>query len=220
MRIVEKTTVKSPKDRGEGQEFACITLFRRFVYFSLLTADTPMNAHRAWVRERLDYLNQRRSRPYLLSDYYPEEDDEPVALDGRQRMFCSTSSIREFYLHTFIACNKPESSKLYSVSLCAEGGIYSTQLIADSLDEALKGLKGEQKHVFDEHLSEPKGYYTLLDDFEACSVPQDEQLGLRIASVHADEHGGRTVKPSRRGEEMVFSQSSYTLFIIPTITGA
>lgn len=217
MRILEKTTVKSPKDRCEGQEFACITLFRRFVYFSLLTADTPMNAHRAWVRHRLDYLNQRRSSPYLLFDYYPEEDDEPVALDGREWMFCSTSSIREFYLHTFIAFNKPEPSKLYSVSLCAEGGIYSTQLIADSLDDAVKELRGKQKHVFDKYLSEPRGYYMLLDDFEAYRVLQDNQLGLRIASIYADENGRRIVKPSRRGKERVFSQNSYTLFIVPTI---
>ena len=216
-KTLGRTTAKGQSGRVGQSYFACISLFRRFVYFSLIPATTPMEAHRTWLSQRIAYLNIRRSTPYVLSAHYPDADDEPMALEERRNMYCSTSNIREFYLHTFIGYSPSEVSGLYSVNLCAEGGIYSTQIAADSLEGALSVLKDAKLHIFDEHLSTPKNYYALLEEAGTCRLLHDVFPNLWISSAYLN---GNTLEPSNtsiRGKERVFSQEEYTLFVVPTL---
>jgi hypothetical protein len=212
-----KTTAKSLNDSGKGHAFACISLFRSSVYFSILPVATPMQAHEAWINQRINYLNKRRKEnPYPITALYPDTDDEPIALMQRQNMFCATSNIREFYMHTFISCSSPDISRLYSINLCAEGGIYSTQIMANSFDEVLKTLQSMQKHVFDEYLSAPEIYYAILNNFDSYRVLQSNFPDVWICSAYSQENDILTTQPTQRGGESLFSQSQYTLFIIPT----
>lgn len=175
-----------------------------------------MQAHKAWISQRIDYLNKRKTKPYAITAFYPDTDDEPIALIQRQNMFCSTSNIHEFYMHTFIPCSSPDRSRLYSINLCAEGGVYSTQIMANSFDEALKALQSMQKHVFDEYLSAPEIYYAILNNFDSHRVLQRNFPEVWICSAYSQENDILTTQPTQRGGESLFSQSHYTLFIIPT----
>jgi hypothetical protein len=137
-----------------------------------------------------------------------------VPLQDREQVYCTTTRLGLFYLHTFVAC--AEASNRYAVCLCADGGVYTAQIEAASLEEALPALQDPQQHGFREFL--PQAFHALLRHFEAHRVLRQEYPPLAIAAC--DATGQATAPPTRKGQEWRFSPQSCVLFVVPIPMGA
>jgi hypothetical protein len=71
-----------------------------------------------------------------------------VPLQDREQVYCTTTRLGLFYLHTFVAC--AEASNRYAVCLCADGGVYTAQIEAHRVlrDCSQKCLKARKNRLF------------------------------------------------------------------------
>lgn len=56
-KIQAKTTAEKLSAEEQPIHFLCMSLFRAFVYFSVLPARSPLQAHHLWIERRVAHLN-------------------------------------------------------------------------------------------------------------------------------------------------------------------
>ncbi len=162
----ENLTVEMQKETNKKQAtsnktFLYITLFRNSVFLNKIQSKSLIESQNIWIKERINYLNKNKEKNnlYQFSEFKTEEDDYATALRERKNLFCFSHSIREFYLNTI--CVLEPKTTLYSLFYMAEGGIFTSQIEADSMEKACE-LFRENTPDFESLLEDKEKYYELL----------------------------------------------------------
>lgn len=210
---VEMQKVTNKKKNNEKKYFFYITLFRNSVFLNKVKSTSLIESQDVWLRERINYLNKNKteSNLYQFSEFKTEEDDYATALQERNNLFCAGHSIREFYLNTI--CILEPITILYSLFYVAEGGIFTSQVEANSMEQAIM-LFLVNKPDFEDLLEDKNKYHQLLDNLEEFEIKDKNYSSIKIAAINDKEESIKLKK--RNKNELRFSQKNYTLLIVPT----
>lgn len=210
---VEMQKVINKKKDKEEYSFLYITLFRKSIFLNKIKSDSIIKSQDIWIKERINYLNKSRNENnlYNFSEFKAEEDDYATALQERNNLFCFSHSIKEFYLNTI--CILEPKTTLYSLFYMAEGGIFTSQIEANSMEQAIM-LFMVNKPNFEDLLKEKEKYHLLLDYLENYEIKDKNYPSIKIAAMNGNE---KPIKLKKRNKnELRFSQKNYTLLIVPT----
>lgn len=193
--------------------FLYITLFRNAVFLNKIQSKSLIESQDLWIKQRINYLNKNRAKDnlYQISEFLSEEDNYSIALQERKNLFCYSHSIREFYLNTI--CVLEPKTTLYSLFYIAEGGIFTSQVEANSIENAIL-LFILNKPDFENLLKDKNKYHQLLENLEKFEVKDKNYSSIKIAAMNSDE---KVIKLKKRNKnELRFSQKNYTILIVPT----
>lgn len=215
--IQEKLTVEmqkaTNKKNNEKKTFLYITLFRNSVFLNKVKSTSLFESQDVWLRERINYLNKNKaeSNLYQFSEFKTEENNYATTLQERNNLFCASHSIREFYLNTI--CILEPTTILYSLFYVAEGGIFTSQIEAKSMEEAT-WLFMINKPDFENLLNDKEKYHHLLDNLDSYEIKDKNYPSIKIAAMNNEN---KSIKLKKRNKnELRFSQTNYTIFIVPT----
>jgi hypothetical protein len=204
--------INKKKDKEESS-FLYITLFRKSFFLNKIKSDSIIKSQDVWIKERINYLNKGRNEAnlYDFSEFKAEEEDYATALQERNNLFCFSHSIREFYLNTF--CVLEPKTTLYSLFYIAEEGVFTSQVEANSMEEAILLFKKKTTN-FESLLENKEKYYYLLYNIEEYEIKDKNYSTIKIIAM---DNENRYIKLKKRNKnELRFSQKNYTLLIVPT----
>jgi hypothetical protein len=204
----EKIIAKAQKDNNFL--FAYTVHFRKTIFLSFLNSPTVFQSQEIWLKNRLKTLNKVEKFEELKAD----KDDIPLQLNESKNIFGFSTLIREFYMQRITVIHK--KTNLYSLHLNIEGGLFTIQTHANSIEEAHSNFL-KTKNEFDEYLENPEIYHFLLENFDNYQAIIQNHSYIKVASMNEKKE---FVKPrKRRKNEWRFSQRNCTIFIFPTFEG-